>query len=178
MPYYKIDPETAEEYGIELPPGENGFYEPAEATFDFEGGATSADGFMRHLRDMLLGRQFTGVRCSYDGGYDEGFAHFDHATVNGVRFDQDEMVALLKDSDLRNCPTTYDDMPEAARKHWEEHRKKLTPEKLVIETLEEFAYGFASTLLGQGFGTGECEIKGCFDVDLTTGKMLDVQEVD
>ena len=94
MPYLHISPDYAEEYGIdpeELPGAVNpdktvagkgfaydtsmalgpGTFDPA--TLDFEG--TNVSGLIAALRDA----GYAAVRVQYDGGYDEGFAHFDAA---------------------------------------------------------------------------------------------------
>lgn len=174
MPYYEIDPETLEEYaeymeGGEAPHQSGAFYEPAEAVVNLESGNALA----RTLRDALVAKGFSSVYCRYDGGFDEGFAYFGHATANGVPFDPQELAALLKDTPLADALVAS--YPEPYQVELRAEMAAASPEKQTLQALEDFADTMAAELLGQGYGTGDYSMRGQFTVDLLSGRIVDLE---
>jgi hypothetical protein len=50
---------------------------------------------------------------------------------------------------------------------------RATPAQAAQYALDELATELANRLLGEGFGTGECELYGAFTADLQTGELVD-----
>ncbi len=177
MPYFNIDPEAMEEWAEMGAPSdfEASYYEAAEAVFNFE----QADELVRLVRRELLEKGFSEVRCHYDGGYDEGFAYFDEAVCNGSIFSSDELTELLSDGPLPEAAGAMyhnESYPEAVRRQMMERFEAMPKKQRVANALEEFVIALANELLGEGFGTGEYELRGRFQVDLASGQVVDIEE--
>ena len=177
MPYYSFDPADFgdEEFGGDdyQSGGQRHTYEPAEISSNVR----RSDSLARDICDVLIAKGFSSAVCSYDGGYDEGFARFDSAIVNGVQFDLSETCELLKSTDIVDAIKASVDTsnyPDEFRKQFNER----SSEAHIAEGLEEFAFFVAAELLGDGFGTGEYELKGRFRIDLESGHVTDLKELD
>lgn len=173
MPYYNVEPELMAEYGAS-PDDPTQFYEPADTAFD----AGNCSAVTKVLWDVLVGKGFTAMRCHYDGGYDEGFAYFDHAEANGVAFTAGELGELLADTPVPEAALlVYDDpaYPEDVRQRMREQQAARTPAQRVADALEELAYETASQLLGEGFGTGEYSLRGQYRVELNARRIVDLE---
>lgn len=186
MPYYDFDPgafeelaeemeEMGEEARFEMPDPSGHTYEPAETTFRFQ----QTESAPRHVRDALLANGFQRVLCRYDGGYDEGFAYFEHA-VKG-----DECVAAAKLPDqLADSPLADPKLlaaeiagyPEPVQGEMRQRIEQMAPTDRIGQLLEDFAFELASSLLGEGFGTGEYSLRGQFQVELNSGRITDLKD--
>ena len=178
MPHYRIDPEVAAEYaemaGQEVPDDfQPNYYESAEATLDFG----RADANCRRVRDALLAAGFHAVTCTYDGGYDEGFAHF--GTAHGADGDCGGagLIDRLGDTTalLASDPTAPDDAPESYRVEVAKQWAPKVPAARLGDVLYAFAESLATRLLGGGYGTGELALRGRFRCDLNTGEIVDIE---
>ena len=179
MPHYKVDPATAAEFaemaGDDPPEDSELFtYEPAEATINFNAVAVG----LRNLRDALVELGYDVVECTYDGGYDEGFAHFDaafgadggiDASALSERFTQG--AGLLKES-----PWINPSLPERANQAHVERWQTTAHDQRVTQWLDVLADTLASKLLGAGYGTGEAAIRGRLRCELKNGHITDVEE--
>ena len=173
MPYYEIDPELAEEYGVTA--NDASGYDAVEATIDF---ARTRDE-VRIVRDALVAKGFTSVRVRYDGGSDEGFSYFEFASVKGVRFTLDELTELFKielGSESLAMPGANENWPERYRIQMEQQWRDLTPAQRVERWFDEFTLELANSILGEGYGTGEMSMRGQFRADLESGRLIDLED--
>ena len=162
MPEGAMDAEKAEEDGA----GDDGHtYEPEYGSFDPE--ELEGVGRLVHAALVELGVGFVG--CSYDGGGDEGFAHFDVAAIGNARLTVDDLSGRLADGPLGEIPEHPWIFPPDYFHH-------LSRSERVKEYLDHFAFTLAEHLLGDGYGTGEYSMYGSFVADLTTGA-IDDQEI-
>lgn len=183
MPYFRIYSDKVDDYDEgdgddaapdPVGPGPRTFYEPAVAAVDF----AAAGPFLKGARDAFLLKGFDAVQVSYDGGHDEGFAHFDHAVARGVLFSPDEIITLLTGTGFEEAAVHmyYDERyPADALRQFEERLRAMPVEERMRQAVEEFAQQLATQLLGSGFGTGEYELKGRFHCDLNTGVLTDLE---
>lgn len=108
----------------------------------------------------------TELRCSYDGGGDEGFAHLDAAQIGGQTENIDALSTRFADGSLGP--------PSEASFYPAEYLKQLSPQELAKNALDFLAYTLATKILWDGFGTGvEGEMYGAFRVDMNTGEIVD-----
>ena len=174
MPHFFIDGETldewkelSEEEGTEFDPeeyprDENGdfsVYEPAEAKFE----AQELQGVPRQVFEALIGLGATQIHCTYDGGGDEGFAHFQAATIDGQAVEKATLVAQLSSGPLAQ-------LPEDERFSYSQ---PLSVEEKIAYLLDWLADDLATRLLGEGYGTGEYSLSGAFVADLQNGQISD-----
>lgn len=104
---------------------------------------------------VALGAQRAYLR--YDGGGDEGFAWFDHCVMaDGSMCDADELAKHLEAAAV--VPTVQ---------IW----GGASPTRSALDDI--LASTWATTLLGEGYGTGEYVMYGAFWVDLETGLVTD-----
>ena len=179
MPHWRIDPEVAAEYadmaGESLPDDFDGdSYEPAEADIDFG----RPDAPLRQLRDVLLAAGYEAVTCTYDGGYDEGFAHFEAAVGTDGEANAAAVAERLGDVGelLSNCPWIDHRLPKEARSSQAAAWAKLPGERRLPQALDILADVLCSKLVGESFGTGEAAIRGRLRWDLNTGHIVDIEE--
>ena len=167
MPHYRIDAESAAEFaeinGEQPSEGaEFATYEPAEATLQWDAVAD----WCRKLRNALLKAGFNAVSCTYDGGYDEGFAHFDAAFGPDGGSDAAALIEQLDGLLTLGVPNPWGDNT------WE----KASDERKSRDMLDVFADVLCSTLLGSGFGTGDAAIRGRLRCELETGRIVDIED--
>jgi hypothetical protein len=171
MPHIRVDADIAEEMFEEagVPedqrsrPPEGFTYEAAEA--EFLSGAL--DPVPTLLLAALKGLGATTLRVEYDGGYDEGFAHFDYAALPDRRYDLDDLADKLAASPLIGEIKATAPRGRYSPYQGDDHRQILK------NALDDLATTLACRLLGDGFGTGEYELYGAFIADLTTGTLTD-----
>ena len=181
MPTYSFSEDSFLENEFPLPihdphftPGPNRefiSYEPLNAVFEVEKLDEQAQIVLRELQNHGV----TSVRCRYDGGGDEGFAHFETAFVGTTPKSVLETAQML--------PALGEIAPE--RNFGDSHVifmrcyysldqfESLTPQQRIQFALDYLAYALASKLLGEGFGTGEYSMFGAFRADLTSGEIVD-----
>jgi hypothetical protein len=171
MPYILISGDF-DEMGLELDerdpdnlheaPASGGFsYEPATGRFEVKGLNEVARRALEALRGVGAGR----LRVTYDGGYDEGFAQAASVTINGVATSAADVAKLLASSEFA---TWLRDRPKGVNP-----RDDFEWIRTVPDAIDELAFQIASVLLGEGYGTGEYELYGALDADLTTGQITD-----
>jgi hypothetical protein len=129
----------------------------------------------RLVLDVLLSAGATHFRVRYDGGCDEGFAHPDTLVAGG---ETRSAVEALRE---RTTPELLARIRAAAGRDsmWgnaAELYAGASPEQAAEYALDELATELATRLLGEGFGTGECELYGAFTADLKTGELVDDPE--
>jgi hypothetical protein len=187
MPYYQCEIYDEDEAGYDEEEGDEveeedekepemteETYEPAGTTARFD-----SDLFTKDIRDELVAKGISAVNCHYDGGYDEGFAHFDNVVREGTTLTPAELIELLQDSRILDPSLTsgmFEGYPPEAFKSLFGEMAASTTGVRIAATLEEFAQRLAWQLLGQGFGTGECTIRGRFRADLETGELIDLKD--
>jgi hypothetical protein len=108
------------------------------------------------------------VYCSYNGGYDEGFAHFDAVELQSETIELDELKLRLAGGMLSSGTSEELQNYDSNREPWTNQG--------VDFYLESFANELAIRLLGSGYGTGEYSMRGSFKADLATGAIIDEQE--
>jgi hypothetical protein len=197
MPYYFLFDNLPAERPVGPLPG---FYEPAEAELPIadDAGSSKAKGvfgaFFRRLTRADwstrsetaitdIGRilQAAGVleiTCRYDGGNDEGFAHFESASTTRGTKTLDELIAFLRGTrlgaaDYDPYETLHKLTPDQGR-DWLARKSKSTEAQRIGESVDGFVEGIAVALLGEGFGTGEYAMEGRFRLDLRTGSIVDL----
>lgn len=174
MPFIRVDVEAfdemMEEVGDELPPemaaqrpsGEFE-YQSAEATFD----PAEFEPTTRLVYDALVAKGVTSFRVSYDGGYDEGFAHAQSFEINGRTVAADDMAEQIGDSGLVKQVRAL-----AEKQQYNPFQNE--PDDLAAKyTLDELAHVLASQLLGDGYGTGEYELYGAFTANFASHAIVD-----
>ena len=127
---------------------------------------------LRHIASVLREAGSDAAEIAYDGGGDEGFAHFDAALDDGHRVGAAAVVAAVAKGPLGELgdgpPDLYAAADPAAR--W----AKMSARKRAAERLEFFATELATTLFGDGWGTGDYATEGWFRADLTSGRLTDL----
>lgn len=139
-------------------------YEAASCALSPEQLSATARLVLQQLREV--GVTQLGVR--YDGGSDEGFAHFGEAkTLTGLQ-SRAQLVDHLKEGSLgeKRERNAYFFPPE--------HQAQLSRADWTKDAFELLAFELAALLLGQGFGTGEFSIEGRFIADLQTNTLTDI----
>jgi hypothetical protein len=136
--------------------------------------ATSVQIKPEQLTDSLRAVWFTlkevgvpQIRCLYDGGGDEGFAHFEAAQFNGETLNVNDVASQFSEGPLGERlepPNAF--YPPAYLDH-------LSRQERVKYRLDELADALASKLLGRSFGTGEGSMYGAFHVDMNSGEIVD-----
>lgn len=179
MPHYFIDGETLEEWreiaeeeeGFEFdeaqyPRDENGdfhSYEPAEAIFE----PAQLRELPHRVCEVLTEMGATQIRCTYDGGGDEGFAHFGWALIGDEKVEKPALIARLMDGPL-------------AAVSLEGHIWSSSPfslEETIGFALDILGDALAARLLGEGYGTGDYSLEGAFLANLKTGEILDQRDI-
>ena len=176
MPRYSFDEGIFEEYAeymeepvdtsryVRSEDGQLWSYEAAETQLDVDKISNASMQAFRILQELGATELF--VR--YDGGYDEGFAYFDSATVRGEAWPVDVLAAELAPGPLGERPSErtfrYSDEVEAGMTRVQEAR----------DALDGLAGELACQLLGNGFGTGEAAIDGRLRLEMRTGHMFDL----
>lgn len=151
MPYFKSPNQRKYEYEIA-----NGQFKPENLNSD-----------SRQVFDVL--REFGAkvIHCCYNGGGDEGFAHFDRVELEDRTVSLNELKQQLAAGSLGSKTSEY------LRSYY---RNQPSPEQRVDFFLELLADELAIHLLGSGYGTGEYSMKGAFKANLETGEIIDQQE--
>jgi hypothetical protein len=173
MPFIRGDASAFDEMLEELGPD---IVSGSRPTDDFEYQAAKAKLKPKDLgargkliADALRAAGASAFRVRYDGGFDEGFSHAD-----AILFDQRARTtkAVLKEI---SSPTLIAALREAFKKDkWAADWLKTASDLEVIQNaLDELAHAIASTLLGDGFGTGEYQLYGALTADLKTGEITD-----
>jgi hypothetical protein len=172
MPRYKLDQGYFEEEGIPFEP--EMFAEAPKGVVFSDHPAEEVKVDFRELRDTRLTvynalkeMGVTEVVCLYDGGFDEGFAHFERAIWPDRELDVKSLAAELAGGPLGGKPQTtfiwYSPAMEA----------QLTSADRAKDALDEFAYALAEQLLGGGFGTASPDMAGRLRFDLQSGLIRD-----
>lgn len=110
------------------------------------------------------------VHCRYNGGDDEGFAHFDKVELEDRTISLNELRQQLAVGSFGSKTSDY------LRSYQRSRTNQPSPEQCVDFFLELFARELAIILLGSGYGTGEYSMKGAFEANLETGEIIDQQE--
>ena len=179
MPKYTFDEETLREYGdlseqelaeIESEhahwtreeDGQLSQYEAAQCEIDFA--ALGELSLLAYQELEKLGA--TQISINYDGGGDEGFAHWDVAKTPDGDWNLAGCIEKLKSGPLG------EKIERGLFYHAPE--EELSRAAWTREALETLAHELATQLLGQGFGTGEYSLEGSFLADLNTKTLTDV----
>lgn len=183
VPKYSFDEEVLREYiayeedGSESPDAEEKMskyrrepdgqlseYEPAQCALNRQKLRSTAQLMLQELMNLGV----TQMVVKYDGGSDEGFAHFDAAKTATGELEQQEIIAKLHNGRLGETPETpfYYHPPFEVLKVT---RKQWTQEALAL-----LVYEMAAQLLGDGFGTGEYSLEGTFVADLQANILTDI----
>lgn len=141
--------------------------EASDAPFREESDARRYGVLMRGLSALGARRLY----CRYDGGDDEGFAWLDHVVLEkGGPLDADATAAALVEAGVERL-LREERLLETFVKHSAAAQLKDTVDF-------HLARGWASLVLGQGFGTGELSMFGAFTADLETGLIEDDPDPD
>ncbi len=177
MPFYHFDEFDPSDFGIEdlEPPkssGGEGFkYDgPTESEFDFG----QLEGLAALMFEMLVKQAATKLRITYDGGHDEGFAHFDGAWIGDTELSAEIMMSRLAEDGAK--PRILEAIKKPGSTNWynaEQMFSAATPVKAVGYAMDDLAHKLAEKLVGDGYGTGEYQLYGAFTVDVQTGRLLD-----
>lgn len=178
MPFVRMDPDAYDAIMSEMPeemsgvmgPRPSGEFEYSDAVESFV--AENLGPVATVALSALRALGATEFRVRYDGGCDEGFAYPDSLRLSG-----DVRTAAQVANDLA-APELIARIREAAARHsvWynaTEMYGSATPAQAVMYALDELAGEMATMLLGEGFGTGECELYGAFTANLDTGELVD-----
>jgi hypothetical protein len=143
-------------------------YQPASDRFSPEALGPVA----RLLLEVLLQAGATHFYVRYDGGCDEGFAN-----PGTLLFGEQSRPAAEALPEMIT-PELIPRIRAAAGRDsmWgnaTELYARATPAQAAGYALDELATELASRLLGEGFGTGECELFGAFTADLRSGELVD-----
>ena len=155
-------------HDYEYRPDEGYQYQQAHGQFSIE----NFDRYSREVFEILQQLNVKRVRCSYNGGGDEGFAHFEEAMFEDSTLSINTLKQQLVNGPLSN-PQRQDHIPYTLVLH---QYNALTPEERVRERLDAFAQVLAMQLLGYGYGTGDLSIYGSFCAEFETGNVIDEQE--
>jgi hypothetical protein len=139
-------------------------YEPANGQFSPD----DLEPDSRQVFEILRGLGVQSVYCSYNGGYDEGFAHLDAVELGDRRLELNELKYQLATGVLGS--KTSDDLQNYY------FNREPSPDQRVEFYLESFASELAISLLGSNYGTGEFSIRGSFRANLLTREIMDEQE--
>jgi hypothetical protein len=195
MPYYFL----FDNLPAERPVGPlAGWYESAKAELPISGDASSSNkgGIGQLFRRLVnsespasdaptveMGRILRDagvleITCLYDGGNDEGFAHFESAATNEGTKTLEQLISYLHGTRLGAVDydpyTAPSELTDDQRRNWQEREAKKTEVQRIGDWLEGFIEGIAVALLGEGFGTGEYAMEGKFRLDLRTGSITDL----
>lgn len=119
------------------------------------------------------------VTCTYDGGFDEGFAKLESVMTDKGTLAPAEACQFLVGSELK--APEFDPFGNLAKASSEskaetiEMNRKKPEQERVEEKLEIFVDLIAEELLGSGFGTGELVMMGKFLLELETGDIYDIE---
>jgi hypothetical protein len=118
------------------------------------------------------------ITCRYDGGNDEGFAHFESASTTHGTKTLDELIALLHGTRLGAVDyDPYATLPKLTSekgRDWLARKANRTEAQRIGDFIDGFIEGIAVALLGEGFGTGEYAMEGRFRLDLRTASIVDL----
>jgi hypothetical protein len=149
------------------------YYEPAQAQVSF----AFADDWLKAMRQYLVDLGYQSIIVRYDGGNDEGFAYFDRAEshVGGTADAKTVAEQLLSTPVTAHAnPTQTDDCRlQVGNMILSEPG---TANQRMGYLMDEFAHHGASALLGEGYGTGEYELRGWFRWNLNSGEAVDLPE--
>ncbi len=166
MPHYSYDGEFTSETDFDDPSqysrDENGDfsgYYPANAQFE----ASQLPTRTRQILGVLTEMGATHVHCSYNGGFDEGFAFFEALTINGEKVEKTAVIERIVANSLAQMPD-YE---------FNGYEPNSTEEKIGNLLDWYFADVLATQLLGRGYGTGEGSMNGEFVADLQSGQISD-----
>lgn len=166
MPHYRIPKEDFDgwdELGENDEPPMEEYYEPAAVP------CLPIDKDVQKLLEILQEFGFTKITCRYNGGYDEGFAHFGSVHHGKEKMKENDLVKFLM-----SCDRGEEIIARArtAKKYYSTYE---TSRKVMRYLIVEMADLLATKLLGSGFGTGELELKGRFECDLQTMMITDIK---
>jgi hypothetical protein len=159
MPYYSSE---FDEDGHAIEGSEN--YVAAEVDVPLVDEADDCEAW-GEIREALLEAGYSSVVIRYDGGHDEGFSHFHRAE----RPDGANCAVAAVAAEFLRGPLAR--LAEAPTEEW---RSTQTPQERMGWALDEFTLYPATEVLGEGFGTGECTVRGWFRFDLATGLAVDL----
>ncbi len=152
MPYFKYRNKRKYEYELAI-----GQFKPENLNSD-----------SRQVFDVLRELGVKVIHCRYNGGGDEGFAHFDRVELEDRTVSLNALKSQLATGSLGSKTSEY------LRSYY--HSTQPSPEQRVDFFLELLADELAIHLLGSGYGTGEYSMKGAFSANLETGEIIDQQE--
>ncbi len=136
----------------------SGYYS-ANARFE----ASQLPARTRRILGVFANMGATHVHCSYNGGFDEGFAFFEALTVHGEKVEKATVIERI-------IANSLDQMPDYEFNGYEPN----SPEEKIGNLLDwYFADVLATLLLGRGYGTGEGSMRGAFVADLGSGQITD-----
>jgi hypothetical protein len=173
MPFIRGDADLYDEMFDELGPDVVGgerptgefVYQEAQAKFDPKKLGKGS----RLMLEALRGAGATAFRVRYDGGFDEGFSHRDAICFGARSASVDEALAKLSDATLvAGLRESMKEVPWSAGR-----AESYAGPEILREALDELAHEVASTLLGDGFGTGEYQLYGALTADLKTCAITD-----
>lgn len=123
------------------------------------------------------------VRCSYNGGGDEGYAYLDEVVFDDRKISIHELKHQLAGNSLGDIPTSWDlsendDIDVYARiaEILHEQYERLSRPNRVQDRFDRFARTLAGYLLGNPYGVGEFSMKGWFQADFRTGEIVDMRK--
>ncbi|RYG70048.1 hypothetical protein EON80_08635 [bacterium] len=185
MPTYALDESFFEEYDIPLNEDEFTRAPNGMLVSEFSGETKpfrkqNLDAEAQIVLSQLEAIGVTRVEGRYDGGGDEGFAHFEKAFRGEQELPFSELAAQLTASVESIARADSEKQSESSHVIFmncyypRDMFEALTPEQRVKEALDFFSYFLASELLGGGFGTGvEGVMYGAFRANLETGEIVD-----
>lgn len=147
------------------PDGKFSYYDPATAQF----APDELTGRARRVYDAFRELNIDTLQISYNGGYDEGFAQLESARSDEAVFTLEALTAQLKDGPLGEIVGE----DEGELFVWHPDTAQIPRAQWAQEAIWELVETCASSLLGQGYGTGECSIYGRCRVNLVTGEIVD-----
>lgn len=106
----------------------------------------------------------TKLYVTYDGGNDEGFAHFQKAVISDGELNAEEIGGRLADGVLGEPRAPRSSAYPVA--NWSSYQWAQS-------ALDTFIYELATQLLGRSFGTGEYSLEGAFVADLGANILMD-----
>jgi hypothetical protein len=178
MPYIRLD-----EDGIEADEDDNIKYTGDFKYMDAAEVAYKPQPFNPAKLAPLVAKVLTAMRAigavrfrvRYDGGHDEGFSHAESVEMaDGSTLPIDALVQKLANPQQAAQLRAAAAMPGGS--HWyqaDQYYAKLTDAQVVSSALDELADLMTSSLLGQGYGTGEYSMYGAITADLKTGAITD-----
>jgi len=177
MPFYHFYDFDPSDFGVEdMEPqksssGERFKYDgPTNAEFDFR----QLEGLAALMFQMLTEQAVTKLRITYDGGNDEGFAHFDGAWIGETELSAEIMMLRLAEGGAK--PRILEAIKKPGSTTWynaEQMFSAATPQRAVGYAMDDLAHALAEKLVGEGYGTGEYQLYGAFTADVRTGHLLD-----